>query len=341
MARPAPPTLLAMTLVDDARELALEAHRGHLRKGSQRAYATHLEDVAGALARCGASDELVAAAWLHDAVEDRELPLAHIGELLGPRVRELVDGVTERERTRPWRERKGATLERIAAADDETVLLKTADALANTRDTARDARAEGPAVWTRFAADRVSQLGWYRAIEALSRARLGTHPLAAELGVSVEELCLAAVRRATPNDVDDVLGLVEHLFTPPGVRPAAYDPEQARERVVWWLGAEDRTLLLDGGGAEARPADAYVAAAVDLESIRFGRRCWVEDLVTREDARRRGHGANLLAAARAWARDRGCTHLELDTGLARHDSQRFYAREGGVRSSYTYGWPLG
>jgi GNAT superfamily N-acetyltransferase len=83
-----------------------------------------------------------------------------------------------------------------------------------------------------------------------------------------------------------------------------------------------------------------VAAAVDIESIRFGRRAWVEDLVTAAETRRLGHGAALLAGARAWARGRGCSHLVLTTSVARTGSHAFYEREGGAFGSRAYRWPL-
>ena len=144
------------------------------------------------------------------------------------------------------------------------------------------------------------------------------------------------VRSGLEDDLDDVIALVEHLFTPPGGRPAGYEAAAARERARWWLASDDRALLL--AHAADGVAAGYCAVAVDIESIRFGRRAWVEDLVVRADARSEGHGAALLTAARAFARERGCTHLELDTANTRTEAQRFYDREGGTQGSLVYGW---
>jgi GNAT superfamily N-acetyltransferase len=66
----------------------------------------------------------------------------------------------------------------------------------------------------------------------------------------------------------------------------------------------------------------------------------VEDLAVDPQHRSQGVGRALLAAAQAWARKAGATHLELDSGLARADAHRFYEREGGTRQSYTFGWEL-
>jgi GNAT superfamily N-acetyltransferase len=50
--------------------------------------------------------------------------------------------------------------------------------------------------------------------------------------------------------------------------------------------------------------------------------------VVNKDARSRGNGKLLLDAATEWARERGCTHLQLSSGMGRVDAHRFYRREG-------------
>ena len=48
----------------------------------------------------------------------------------------------------------------------------------------------------------------------------------------------------------------------------------------------------------------------------------------------------MLAAAKGWAKERGATHLELDSALGRTDAHRFYEREGAQYRSISFGWPL-
>jgi GNAT superfamily N-acetyltransferase len=74
----------------------------------------------------------------------------------------------------------------------------------------------------------------------------------------------------------------------------------------------------------------------DYLSIRDGWRCWLQDLVVTRTHRSRGAGAALLDAATEWAREHGCTHLDLSSGLGRKDAHRFYEREGMERGSYTF-----
>ena len=58
------------------------------------------------------------------------------------------------------------------------------------------------------------------------------------------------------------------------------------------------------------------------------------------DRRSAGHGRALLDAAKDWARERGATHLELDSGEARTDAHRFYERERPAYRSVQFGWEL-
>ena len=66
----------------------------------------------------------------------------------------------------------------------------------------------------------------------------------------------------------------------------------------------------------------------DFLSIRYGKRCWLQDLVVSSSRRSGGIGALLLDAATEWALERGCTHLELASGAGRKNAHRFYLREG-------------
>ena len=70
----------------------------------------------------------------------------------------------------------------------------------------------------------------------------------------------------------------------------------------------------------------------DILSIRYGPRCWLQDLVVTASHRSRGIGAQLVDAATEWARERGCTHLELSSGEGRKDAHRFYLWQGMARS---------
>jgi GNAT superfamily N-acetyltransferase len=147
----------------------------------------------------------------------------------------------------------------------------------------------------------------------------------------------ADIREARPDEAGALLELYAWLFAPPGAPPPRWDPARARpvlERAM--ESGEAAVLVADAGGELVGLCTAYL----DLDSVRFGRRCWVEDLAVAPARRSQGVGAALLGAARDWARERGATHLELDTAEARVDAQRFYEREGPTTRSIAYGWWL-
>jgi len=60
----------------------------------------------------------------------------------------------------------------------------------------------------------------------------------------------------------------------------------------------------------------------------YGRFVYVDDLVVDKTFRSDGVGARLLSMARAYAREMGCRHFALDTGLHMALAQRFYFRQG-------------
>ncbi len=133
------------------------------------------------------------------------------------------------------------------------------------------------------------------------------------------------IRAATEEDESAVLTLIEELFAPPGARAPGYTPERGvtgfRHAV---LDRDADVLLAVEGGTIVGLASVYA----DILSIRYGPRCWLQDLVVTSSHRGRGAGRMLIAAATDWARDRGCTHLELASGAGRKDAHRFYLREG-------------
>jgi GNAT superfamily N-acetyltransferase len=142
---------------------------------------------------------------------------------------------------------------------------------------------------------------------------------------------------AGPDDAPQLLLAYEWLFAAPGSRPPQWDPDVATERLRRAATATDAVVLV------ARAGEAVVGVCttyLDFESVRFGRRAWVEDLAVDPERRSLGIGKRLLDAAKDWARERGATHLELDSGHARTDAHRFYEREGPSWSAISFGWEL-
>jgi GTP pyrophosphokinase len=123
-----------------AYELADRAHEGQLRQSGE-AYITHPLAVATILAGLGLDDITIAAALLHDAVEDTGLTLASLQEEFGPIVTSIVDGVTKLDRVSfdSKQAQQAATMRKMLVAmakDPRVLLIKLADRLHNMRTIA-------------------------------------------------------------------------------------------------------------------------------------------------------------------------------------------------------------
>jgi GNAT superfamily N-acetyltransferase len=142
---------------------------------------------------------------------------------------------------------------------------------------------------------------------------------------------------AGPDEADELVRTYEWLFAAPGSQPPQWDPELAAERLRRATTSSDAVVLIAREGGDVV---GICTTYDDIESVRFGRRAWVEDLAVHPERRSLGIGKLLLDAAKDWARERGATHLELDSGHARTDAHRFYERERPSWSSISFGWEL-
>lgn len=148
---------------------------------------------------------------------------------------------------------------------------------------------------------------------------------------------MSEIREALPGEVERVLGMYEWLFAPPGSVPPRWDPERARVAIAQAIEEQESAVFVAEHRGELR---GLCTAYLELNSVRFGPRCWVEDLAVSPEHRSQGVGKALLDAAKDWARDRGASHLELDSGDARPDAHRFYEREGPSWTSRCFAWEL-
>ncbi len=146
------------------------------------------------------------------------------------------------------------------------------------------------------------------------------------------------LREARTADADAVITALAWLFAPPGGEPHGWSELRAREVFAAVAGDPRAVVLL--AEADDGAIAGLCSVSLDLRSMRFGQRAWVEDLVVDPGRRSTGVGKALLDAAKAWARERGATHLELDSGDARTEAHRFYERERPDWTSRCFAWAL-
>ena len=145
------------------------------------------------------------------------------------------------------------------------------------------------------------------------------------------------IRPADDAELGEVMGMYDLLFEAPGTRPPDWDRAVALSRLRR-LHAGPRGVILVAATEDGLVG--FCTVALDIESVRFGQRAWVENLAVETLRRSQGIGQRLLTAARTWAHQQGATHLELDSAESRHDAHRFYEREAPSWRSVCYGWTL-
>ena len=127
-----------MTLVEHARMFAHGAHFavGQLRKYTNEPYIVHPAEVASIVATVpDATEEMLAAAWLHDVVEDTGVTLDQVHLLFGADVAKLVFWLTDVSKPEDGNRaaRKAIDRAHIAAAPAAAQTVKLADLISNTK----------------------------------------------------------------------------------------------------------------------------------------------------------------------------------------------------------------
>ena len=156
-----------MGVFETAIEFAVKAHAGQLRRQDNVPYILHPMEVAAIVGTMTGDEETLAAAVLHDTVEDTDTTAEQIEALFGPRVARLVASETEDKRpgTPPeesWRIRKEESLQELAGTDDIQIkILWMGDKLANMRGFHRLWKRYGIAFWEAFNQKDPAQQAWY------------------------------------------------------------------------------------------------------------------------------------------------------------------------------------
>lgn len=148
-------SFLDTSLVDKALHFAIDAHHNTERRGKGFPYVIHCFEAVEIVATMTTDPELLAAAALHDTVEDTDVTLEQVRAEFGARVASLVaaesDVMVEGESEQDtWRARKTAAINRLASATYDAKMVALGDKLSNMRAIARDYEQLGDKLWDRF-----------------------------------------------------------------------------------------------------------------------------------------------------------------------------------------------
>ena len=146
---------LDTNFLDRAIVFATRAHAGTERRGKGFPYIVHPLEALSIAASITSDQEILAAAVLHDTIEDTQVTLEDLQKEFGPRVARLVEeesdkfaeGVSEED---SWLDRKKAAIDRIAKAGHDAKIVALSDKLSNARAIYRDYRESGDGLWNIF-----------------------------------------------------------------------------------------------------------------------------------------------------------------------------------------------
>ena len=153
-------------LLDRAIVFAVQAHAGTERRGKGFPYIVHPMEAMEIVATMTPDQELLAAAALHDTVEDTDVTIEQIRAEFGDRVAslveaesdEVVEGVSEEE---SWHARKQAAIDRLARAPHDAKMVALGDKLSNMRAIARDYAVQGDKLWSLFHTSDPKEHEWH------------------------------------------------------------------------------------------------------------------------------------------------------------------------------------
>jgi len=163
---------LDTVLLDRAIVFAVHAHAGTERRGKGFPYIVHPIEAVEIVATMTHDQEMLAAAVLHDTVEDTDVTLEQIRSEFGERVASFVAADSDEPHQKSdsienWRARKQAAIDRLANASRDAKMVALGDKLSNMRAIARDYQVQGDALWNLFHSKDPKDHEWhYRELAA-------------------------------------------------------------------------------------------------------------------------------------------------------------------------------
>ena len=173
-------------LLERALRICMEAHAGQVSKvDGTTPYYLHPVMVAMKLARHDVPDEVLAAAFVHDVLEDTDYPEEKLREELGDDVVRLVKAVTQDDALE-WKEKKLKYIENVRSAEIGAKLIAAADKIHNLERLLEAYDSMGDDIWSKFNKGREDKEWFERML--LDELRNHDHPIVHEFFRKSEEV---------------------------------------------------------------------------------------------------------------------------------------------------------
>ena len=151
-----------MDIKEKAKLFAIEAHKGQVRKNEKdKPMIMHPISVGELLESFGYDDNVVAAGYLHDVVEDTEYTIEDIKKEFGCDIASLVMGASEMDKSLSWEERKQHTIDEVKNLPFRNKLVVLADKINNLEDLSIKLGKSGTRDFSNFKRGEESQKWYY------------------------------------------------------------------------------------------------------------------------------------------------------------------------------------
>jgi len=154
-----------MNVKEKAKQFAIKAHMGQVRKNEpDKPMIMHPIGVGNLLESFGYDDNVIAAGYLHDVVEDTKYTIEDIEREFGKDIATLVMGASEPDKTLSWEERKKHTIEETRNLPIRNKLVICADKINNLEDLFLKFEKSGNRDFSAFKRGEESQKWYYTSI---------------------------------------------------------------------------------------------------------------------------------------------------------------------------------
>ena len=167
-----------MELLEKAHRLMLKAHGKQVRKTDGSPYIIHPMMVAKKLARLGFNDEVIAAALVHDVLEDTDMNEQQLRQELGDKVVDIILPLSE-DKSLEWETRKKKYIQDVKNGSPEIKAVSIADKIHNLESIIETYKTMGSDIWSKFNRGKEQKM-WFEHEMLKAFQESWDHPMSAE-----------------------------------------------------------------------------------------------------------------------------------------------------------------
>ena len=173
--------------IEKAIATAVKLHKNQKRNGDGTTpYIVHPVSVALIMAPYIKNEDVIAAAILHDVLEDTNIKHSEFKKLFGKKIYNLVKDVSDKNPKDSWHDRKDAYLKYLKQASKEACLIACADKIHNLTSMSDAYKKFGDSIWKRFSTSKEEKIKFYESVYKEVKKR-SSHPLIKKLGCTLRE----------------------------------------------------------------------------------------------------------------------------------------------------------